>query len=88
MSQMLKGRRNPTERDSPMLKREKLEAVLRKITDKEFDAVWKDTYGCIPRGERADLVRDFVAEQYDRELDGCIKRAESFLKPRKTQAQE
>ena len=64
-----------------MLKRDKLEAVLRKITGKEFDAVWKDTYGYIPRGERADLVRDFVAEQYDRELDGCIKRAEAFLKP-------
>ena len=24
--------------------------------------------------------RDFVAEQYDGELDGCIKRAESLLK--------
>jgi hypothetical protein len=64
-----------------MLKRDKLEAVLKKITDKDFDAVWKDTYGYVPRGERADLVRDFVAEQYDKELDGCIKRTEAFLKP-------
>jgi len=64
-----------------MLKREKLEAVLRKITDREFDAVWKDTYSYVPRGKRSDLVSDFVAEQYDEELDGCIKRAESFLTP-------
>ena len=64
-----------------MLKRNKLEAMLRKITDKEFNAVWKDTYGYIPKGERSDLVRDFVAEQYDGELDGDIKRAESFLHP-------
>ena len=63
-----------------MLKRNKLEAMLRKITDEEFDAVWKDTYGYVPTGERADLVADFVAEQYDEELDGCIKRAESLLK--------
>ena len=64
-----------------MLKRDKLEAMLRRITDKEFNAVWKETYGYVLRGERSDLVRDFVAEQYDSELDGCIKRAESFLKP-------
>ena len=64
-----------------MLKRDKLKSVLRRITDKEFDAIWKDTYGYFPRGERSDLVRDFVAEQYDSELDGCIKRAESFLNP-------
>lgn len=64
-----------------MLKRDKLEALLRQITDKEFDAVWKNTYGYVPRGEHADLVRDFVAEQYDTELDGCIKRTESFLNP-------
>ena len=64
-----------------MLKRDKLEAMLRRITDKEFNAVWNETYGYVPRGERSDLVREFVAEQYDRELDGCIKRAESFLKP-------
>ena len=64
-----------------MLKRNKLEALLRKITDKEFGAVWKDAYGYVPSGERSDLARDFVAEQYDRELDGCIKRAESFLHP-------
>ena len=62
-----------------MQKRDKLEAMLRKITDKEFDVVWKDTYGYVPEGERAELVRDFVAEQYDGELDGDIKRVESFL---------
>ena len=63
-----------------MQKRDKLETMLRKITDNEFNAVWKDTYGYIPEGERSDLVRDFVAEQYDGELDGDIERAESFLK--------
>jgi hypothetical protein len=55
--------------------------VLLKITDNEFNAVWKDAYGDVPSGERSDLIRDFVAEQYDEELDGCIKRAESFLNP-------
>jgi hypothetical protein len=64
-----------------MQKREKLAAMLRKITDDEFDALWKDTYGYTPTSERADSVRDFVAEQYDGELDGCIQRAESLLKP-------
>jgi len=64
-----------------MLKRDRLKAMLRKVTDEEFDAVWKDTYGYVPSGKRADLVADFVAEQYDEELDGCIKRAESSLKP-------
>ena len=64
-----------------MQKRDKLEAILRKITDKEFNVVWKDTYGYAPEGERSDLVRDFVAEQYDEELDGDIKRAESLLTP-------
>jgi hypothetical protein len=64
-----------------MLKRDKLEAVLLKITKNEFDAVWKETYGDVPNGKRLDLVRDFVAEQYDEELDACIKRAESFLNP-------
>lgn len=64
-----------------MLKRKKLEAMLRRITDAEFDAVWKDTYGYVPRGERAELASEFVAEQYDQELDDCIRRAESFLKP-------
>jgi hypothetical protein len=64
-----------------MQKRDTLEAMLRKIADEEFDAVWKDAYGYAPEGERSDLVRDFVAEQYDKELDGCIKRAGSFLKP-------
>ncbi len=64
-----------------MLKRNKLEAVLLKITDDDFNAVWKDTYGDVPSGERSELVKDFVAEQYDEELDDCIKRAESFLNP-------
>ena len=64
-----------------MQKRDKLEAILRKVTDNEFNVVWKDTYGYAPEGERLDLVRDFVAEQYDDELDDDIKRAESFLKP-------
>ena len=64
-----------------MLKRAKLESMLRKITDNEFDAVWKDAYGYVPSGERAELARDFVAEQYDNELDGCIKRTEAFLNP-------
>ena len=64
-----------------MLKRDKLEAMLGRITDNEFDAVWKETYGYVPSGERSDLARDFVAEQYDKDLDDCIRRAESFLKP-------
>ena len=64
-----------------MLKRDKLEAMLRRITDNEFNAVWKETYGYVPSGERSDLAREFVAEQYDGELDDCIRRAESFLKP-------
>ena len=64
-----------------MQKRDKLEAMLRKIDEQQFTAVWKDTYGYVPEGERSDLVRDFVAEQYDGELDGCIKRAEVLLKP-------
>ena len=64
-----------------MLKRDRLKAMLRKITDEQFDAVWKNTYGYVPTGQRADLVGDFVAEQYDGELDDCIKRAESLLKP-------
>jgi hypothetical protein len=62
-----------------MQKREKLEAILRKITDQQFNAIWNETYGYVPFGDRADLVRDFVAEQYDGELDRDIKRAESFL---------
>jgi hypothetical protein len=64
-----------------MLKRDKLEAMLRKITDKQFDAVWKGTYGYLPIGRRSDLARDFVAEQYDGELDGCIALVESLLRP-------
>ena len=64
-----------------MQKRHILEALLRKITDKEFNGVWKDAYGYVPEGDRSELVLDFVAEQYDEELDGDIKRVESFLKP-------
>jgi hypothetical protein len=64
-----------------MLKRDRLEEVLTKITDKDFDAVWMDNYGYVPQGERSDLARDFVAEQYDKELDGCLALAESLLTP-------
>lgn len=64
-----------------MHKRDMLETMLRKIADNDFDAVWKDTYGYFPEGKRSELVKTFVAEQYDGELDACIKRAESFLKP-------
>jgi hypothetical protein len=73
--------RCPAERERPMLNRDKLEAMLRQITDEEFNAVWRDAYGYVPSGERSDLARDFVAEQYDTELDGCIKRTEAFLNP-------
>jgi len=62
-----------------MLKRDILESMLSKITDDEFGAIWKDTYGCLPVGGRSELAKDFVAEQYDGELDGCIALAESFL---------
>jgi hypothetical protein len=64
-----------------MLKRDRLKSLLRKISDKEFDAVWKDAYGYLPVGERGALVVEFVAEQYDGELDGSIKRADSLLNP-------
>lgn len=71
-----------------MLKRDKLEGLLRKITDDEFNAIWKSTYGYFPKGQRTVLVKDFVADQYDTELDGCIARAKSLLTPTpKTQAQ-
>jgi hypothetical protein len=63
-----------------MLKRDKLKRMLKKISDNEFDAVWKGAYGYIPSGERSELVTEFVAEQYDGELDGCIALAQSFLK--------
>ena len=62
-----------------MLKRAKLEAILSKISDDQFGAIWKETYGCLPAGNRNELAKDFVAEQYDGELDGCIARAERFL---------
>jgi hypothetical protein len=64
-----------------MQKRDQLEAMLRKITDEQFSAVWKETYGYVPEGERADLAREFVAEQYDVELDGDIERAKLLLNP-------
>ena len=71
-----------------MLKRDKLEAILGKITDDEFGAIWKETYGSLPQADRLELARDFVAKQYDRELDGCIAVAESLLthdpKPQRT----
>ena len=62
-----------------MLKRDKLEAMLGTITDEEFGVIWKDTYGILPEGSRSELAKDFVAEQYDGELDGCIALADSFL---------
>ena len=31
-----------------MQKRDKLEAMLRKINDEDFTVVWKDTYGYLP----------------------------------------
>jgi hypothetical protein len=62
-----------------MQKREQLEVMLGKINDDEFGAVWYETYGCFPKGVRSELARDFVAEQYDGELDGSIALAESFL---------
>jgi hypothetical protein len=64
-----------------MFKRDRLEVMLSKITDKQFNAIWKHTYGYIPFGDRADLVKDFVAEQYDEELDDCIKLVQSFFHP-------
>jgi hypothetical protein len=70
---------HPPERECAMLKRDRLKAMLRKITDQQFNAIWKQTYGYVPFGNRSDLVVNFVAEQYDEELDGCIKRAESLL---------
>lgn len=62
-----------------MLKRDRLQAMLRKITDDEFGAIWTNTYGFLPEGSRSELARDFVAEQYDAELDGCIALAKSLL---------
>jgi hypothetical protein len=64
-----------------MPKRDKLEAMLTRISDDEFNGIWKDTYGYLPEGDRSDLARDFVAEQYDRELDNCIALAGSLLAP-------
>jgi hypothetical protein len=63
-----------------MQKRDKLAALLRKISDNEFNAIWKRTYGYVPEGDRSDLVSDFVAEQYDGELDSDIEGAEALLR--------
>ena len=38
-----------------MVKREKLVSILKKITDDEFAALWKNTYGCLPQGSRSEL---------------------------------
>ena len=64
-----------------MPKRDKLVALLKKITDDEFGAIWKDTYGCLPEGSRSELAREFVEEQFDEELDGCIALTASLLTP-------
>ena len=55
-----------------MQKRDELEALLSKVSDDEFGAIWKNTYGVFPEGSRSELAKEFVAEQYDGELDGCI----------------
>jgi hypothetical protein len=62
-----------------MQKRDQLESMMRKLSDEEFAAIWKKTYGTLPQGSRATLVKDFVDEQYEGELDGCIEFAESLL---------
>ncbi len=62
-----------------MQKRDKLEAMLAKITDEQFGSIWHDTYGCFPKGARSELASTFVAEQYESELDDSIALAESFL---------
>jgi hypothetical protein len=62
-----------------MLKRDKLESLLKNLTDDDFAAIYKTTYGDLPFGHRVELVKDFVAEQYDSELDGCIAVAKSLL---------
>ena len=62
-----------------MLKRDKLETLLRKLGDEEFAVIWEKTYGYLPQGSRAESAKDFAAEQYDKELDGCIATAQSLL---------
>jgi hypothetical protein len=62
-----------------MLNRDRLESLLNKLSDDDFATVYKNTYGSLPFGCRVEVVRDFVAEQYDSELEGCISIAESFL---------
>jgi hypothetical protein len=62
-----------------MLKRHKLESVMMELADDAFATIWKSTYGNLPFGGRGELVRDFVAEQYDSELDACIAIAERLL---------
>jgi len=56
-----------------MPKRDKLEAMLGRITDDEFGVIWKDTYGILPEGSRSELAKDFVAEQNDGELDAALR---------------
>ena len=43
----------------------------------------KRTYGYVPSGKRPGLAKNFVADQFDSELDACIKHVESLLKPDK-----
>jgi hypothetical protein len=62
-----------------MLLRKKLETLMRKLSDDDFDAVWKHTYGTYPIGDRALLVKDYVAEQYDDELEDAIQYVNNFL---------
>ncbi len=62
-----------------MLKRDKLESLLSKITDDQFGAIWKDAYGILPEGSRGELAKEFVDGQYDGELDGCIELADHLL---------
>jgi hypothetical protein len=57
---------------------------LSKISDDEFAAIWEKTYGYLPQGSRAELAKDYVAEQYDEDLDGCIAVAESSLRAAKS----
>jgi len=38
-----------------MFKRDRLEVMLSKITDKQFNAIWKHTYGYIPGAAHQNL---------------------------------
>jgi hypothetical protein len=63
------------------LKRKRLESILKKLSEEQFAALWKRTYGDFPDGRLAELVTDYVTEQYDNELDGCIEMANALLTP-------